>query len=235
MKSKAAKLEKSGSGAKVTVEANGKSEVIEAEIVLMAVGFKPNAKGIGLEEAGVKLDPLGHVLVDSRFRTNVPSVFGIGDVCGPPYLAHKANKEGEIAAEVIAGHKSERDWRGMPAAIFTDPEIATVGLSETEAKAQGKKIKIGKFPFAASGRAMAVSETEGFVKVIMDENDHQLLGVGIVGPEASDLISESALALEMTAYAEDVALTIHPHPTLGEGVMEAFKHAIGEAIHIMNK
>ena len=235
LKSKAAKLEKSGEAAKVTVETEGKTQVIDAEVVLMAVGFRPNAKRIGVEEAGVKLDQRGHVGVDSHFRTNVPTIFAIGDVSGPPYLAHKANKEGEIAAEVIAGRKSERDWRAMPAAIFTDPEIATVGLSETEAKAQGKKIKIGKFPFAASGRAMAVSETEGFVKVIMDEMDHQVLGVGIVGPEASDLISESALALEMTAYVEDVALTVHPHPTLGEGVMEAFKHAIGEAVHIMNK
>ena len=150
LKSKAAKLEKSGSGAKVTVEANGKSEVFEAEVVLMAVGFKPSAKGIGLEEAGVKLDPRGHVLVDSRFRTRTfPRCLGSATSAAPPYLAHKATKEGEIAAEVIAGHKSERDWRGMPAAIFTDPEIATVGLSETEAKAQGKKIKIGKFPLCS--------------------------------------------------------------------------------------
>ena len=221
LKSKASGMKKTKSGATVTVETDGKSQDIDAEVVLMAVGFKPNANGIGLEEAGVKLDDRGHVIVDDRFRTNVSTVFAIGDVCGPPYLAHKANKEGEITAEVIAGHKSERDWRGMPAAIFTHPEIATVGMTETEAKAQGKKVKIGKFPFAASGRAMAVSETDGFVKVIMDEADHQLLGVGIVGPEASDLISEAALALEMTAYVEDVALTIHPHPTLGEGVMEA--------------
>ena len=235
LKSKAVKLDKSGGRAKVTIETDGSQQVVEAEKVLVAVGFKPNSTGIGLEAAGVKLDDRGHIAVDDQMRTNVPSVFAIGDVAGMPYLAHKASKEGEIAAEVIAGHKAARDYRGMPAAIFTDPEIATVGMSEAEAKAQGKKVKIGKFPFAASGRAMAVSETDGFIKVIIDEADHQLLGVAIVGPEASDLISESALALEMCAFAEDVALTVHPHPTLGEGVMEAFKHALGEAVHIMNR
>ena len=235
LKSKAVKLEKSGGRAKVTVDTEGKQQVIEAEKVLVAVGFKPNSAGLGLENAGVKLDERGHIAIDEQMRSNVPSIYAIGDVAGMPYLAHKASKEGEIAAEVIADHKAAADYRGMPAAIFTDPEIATVGMSEAEAKAQGKKVKIGKFPFAASGRAMAVSETDGFIKVIIDEEDHQLLGVAIVGPEASDLISESALALEMCAFAEDVALTVHPHPTLGEGVMEAFKHALGEAVHVMNR
>jgi dihydrolipoamide dehydrogenase len=235
LKSKAVKLDKSDGGAKVTIDTEGQQEVVEAEKVLVAVGFKPNSAGIGLEGVGVKLDERGHVAIDDQMRTNVPSIFAIGDVAGMPYLAHKASKEGEIAAEVIAGHKSARDYRGMPAAIFTDPEIATVGMTESEAKAAGKKIKIGKFPFSVSGRAMAVSETDGFIKVIVDETDHQLLGVAIVGPEASNLISESALALEMCAFAEDVALTVHPHPTLGESVMEAFKHAVGEAIHIMNR
>ena len=235
LKSKATRLEKSGGKAKVTIETEGSEQVVEAEKVLVAVGFKPNSSGLGLDSVGVKLDDRGHVIVDEQMRTNVPSIFAIGDVAGMPYLAHKASKEGEIAAEVIAGHKSARDYRGMPAAIFTDPEIATVGLTESQAKAEGRKVKVGKFPFSASGRAMAVSETDGFIKVIVDEADHQLLGVAIVGPEASDLISESALALEMCAFAEDVALTVHPHPTLGEGVMEAFKHALGEAVHIMNR
>jgi dihydrolipoamide dehydrogenase len=235
LKSKAVKLEKIGGRAKVTIETDGKEQVVEAEKVLVAVGFKPNSAGLGLEGAGVKLDERGHIIIDDQMRTNVPSIYGIGDVAGMPYLAHKASKEGEIAAEVIAGHKSARDYRGMPAAIFTDPEIATVGMTEAQAKAEGKNVKVGKFPFAASGRAMAVSETDGFIKVIIDEADHQLLGVAIVGPEASDLISESALAIEMCAFAEDVALTVHPHPTLGEGVMEAFKHALGEAVHIMNR
>ena len=235
LESKAVSLDKAGGKAKVTIETGGKQKVVEADKVLVAVGFKPNSTGFGLEDLGVKLDERGHIAVDAQMRTNVPSIFAIGDVAGMPYLAHKASKEGEIAAEVLAGHKAAADYRGMPAAIFTEPEIATVGLTENEAKAQGKKVKIGKFPFAASGRAMAVSETDGFIKVIIDENDHQLLGVAIVGPEASDLISESALAMEMCAFAEDVALTVHPHPTLGEGVMEAFKHALGEAVHIMNR
>ena len=235
LKSKAKSIKVSKGQATLVVETPDGEKTIEADKVLMAIGFKPNTQGLDIEKAGVKLDERGHVKVDGRFRTNVPSIYGIGDVCGAPYLAHKANKEGEIAAEVIAGHNSEKDWRGMPAAIFTHPEIATVGISETQAKAEGRKIKIGKFPFAASGRAMAVSETDGFVKVIVDEKDNELLGVGIVGPEASDLIGEAAVALEMCAYAEDVALTVHPHPTLSEGVMEGFKHAIGEAIHIMNK
>lgn len=235
LKSKATKLEKSDGKANVTIDTGGKLQVVEAEKVLVAVGFKPNSSGLGLEGLGVKLDERGHIAVDDQMRTNVPSIFAIGDVAGMPYLAHKASKEGEIAAEVIAGHKAGRDYRGMPAAIFTDPEIATVGMTENQAKAQGRKVKVGKFPFSASGRAMAVSETDGFIKVIVDEADHQLLGVAIVGPEASDLISESALAIEMCAFAEDVALTVHPHPTLGEGVMEAFKHALGEAVHIMNR
>jgi len=235
LKTKAAGCKLVGDGAIVTVETDGKPREIECDKVLVAVGFKPNSAGLGLDAVGVKLDGRGHVLIDEQFRTNVPSIYGIGDVCGAPYLAHKASKEGEIAAEVIAGHKAARDWRAMPAAIFTDPEIATVGLSETEAKAKGRNIKIGKFPFSASGRAMAVSETDGFVKSIIDAETGEVLGVGIVGPEASDLISEAALAIEMCAFAEDVALTVHPHPTLSETMMESFKHALGEAVHMMNK
>jgi len=232
---KAQSLKKTKKGATLTIDKGGKTQEIKAEKVLVAVGFKPRSADVGLAAAGVKTDARGHITHDAQMRTNVPTIFAVGDVSGAPYLAHKASKEGEIAAEVIAGHQSAADYRGMPAAIFTHPEIATVGLSEAAAKAQGIEVKVGKFPFAASGRAMAVRETDGFIKVIIDKKDHQLLGVGIVGPEASDLISEAALALEMCAYAEDVALTIHPHPTLGEGVMEAFKAALGEAIHIMNR
>ncbi|MCX7807607.1 MAG: FAD-dependent oxidoreductase, partial [Deltaproteobacteria bacterium] len=213
----------------------GRVREVMAERVLVAVGFRPASKGIGLEELGVRLDAKGHIIVNDRMETNVSGIYAIGDVVGGGYLAHKASKEGEIAAEVIAGHKSARDWRAMPAAIFTEPEIATVGLSEREAQAQGRKVRIGKFPFSASGRAMAVGQTEGFVKTVVDADTHEVLGVGIVGPEASDLISEATLAIEMCAHAEDVALTVHPHPTLGEAVMESFKHALGEAIHIANR
>jgi dihydrolipoamide dehydrogenase len=234
-KAKAKSCVVKGDKATVTVEHGGKDRTIEADNVLVAVGFRPNSKGLGLEEVGVKMDERGHILTNEFLQTSVPSIYAIGDVSGPPYLAHKATKEGEIAAEIIAGHKAARDWRVMPAAIFTDPEIATAGLREKEAKAQGREIKIGKFPFSVSGRAMAVSETEGFIKTIIDAKTNEVLGVGIVGPEASDLISEATLAIEMCAFAEDVGLTIHPHPTLGEGMMESFKHALGEAVHIMNK
>jgi len=137
--------------------------------------------------------------------------------------------------EGIAGHNAARDWRALPSAIFTDPEVATVGLTETQAKAQGREVKVGKFPYGASGRAMAVFETDGFVKVVVDANDHQVLGMTMVGPEASELIAEGALAMEMCAYAEDVGLTIHTHPTLAEATMEAFKGALGEAVHVMNR
>ena len=235
VKAKAKSCTVKGDKAKVVVEHNGKERTLDADIVLVAVGFKPNSKGLGLEEAGVKLDERGHVITNELLQTNVPSIYAIGDVSGPPYLAHKATKEGEIAAEVIAGHKSARDWRVMPAAIFTDPEIATAGLREKEAKAQGLDVKIGKFPFSVSGRAQAISETDGFIKAIIDAKTHEVLGVAIVGPEASDIISEAALAIEMCAFAEDVGLTIHPHPTLGEAVMEAFKHSLGEAVHILNR
>jgi dihydrolipoamide dehydrogenase len=165
----------------------------------------------------------------------VKGIYAVGDVARPPYLAHKATREGEVAAEVIAGHKSAADWRAMPAAVFTDPEIAVVGLTEQEAAEQGREVLVGKFPFAASGRAMSVLETDGFVKVLADKDNHEVLGVAIVGPEASDLIAEATLGIEMSAFVEDVALTVHTHPTLAESTMEAFKHSIGEAIHIMNR
>ncbi|MET0340565.1 MAG: dihydrolipoyl dehydrogenase [Polyangiales bacterium] len=234
-KAKAKSCTVKGGKAKVVVEHGGKERSIDADVVLVAVGFRPNSKGLGLEEAGVKLDQRGHVLTNELIQTNVPSIYAVGDVSGPPYLAHKATKEGEIAAEVIAGHKAARDWRAMPAAIFTDPEIATAGLREKEARAQGREIKVGKFPFAVNGRAMALDETDGFVKTILDAKTNEVLGVGVVGPEASDIISEAALAIEMCAFGEDVGLTVHPHPTLGEGMMESFKHALGEAVHILNK
>lgn len=235
LEAKASGCEVKGNKATLTVEHGGEKKTLEADCVLVAVGFRPNSGSLGLDKAGVKTDDRGHIQVGDTFQTNVPSVYAIGDVCGPPYLAHKASKEGEIAVEVIAGHKAARDWRAMPAAIFTDPEIATVGLSEAKAKEEGRKVKVGKFPFAVSGRAMSVSETDGFIKTIVDAESHEVLGVGIVGHEASDLINEAALGIEMCAFAEDIALTIHPHPTLGEGVMESFKHALGEAVHIMNR
>jgi dihydrolipoamide dehydrogenase len=225
---------------RVSLDVQGAAQTLDVDAVLVAVGMRPNSEGLGLDRVGVALDKRGHVVIDDTCRTNVPGVYAIGDVTGGPYLAHKASKEGEICAEVLAGHHSARDWRAMPAATFTHPEIASVGLFEREAREKGLDISVGKFPFAASGRAMAVLETEGFVKVIAQKvgpgpKDRKIIGVHIVGPEASDLISEAALALEMDAYVEDVGLTIHPHPTLGETVMEAAKAAIGEAVHTLNR
>jgi dihydrolipoamide dehydrogenase len=235
VKAKAKSCTVKGDKASVVVEVGGKERTIETDVVLVAVGFKPNSKSLGLEQVGVELDQRGHVLTNEFLQTNVKSIYAVGDVSGPPYLAHKATKEGEIAAEIIAGHKAARDWRVMPAAIFTEPEIATAGIREKEAKEKGIAVKIGKFPFSVSGRAMALSETDGFIKAIIDAKTNEVLGVGIVGPEASDIISEASLAIEMCAFAEDVGLTIHPHPTLGEAMMESFKAALGEAVHIMNK
>jgi dihydrolipoamide dehydrogenase len=212
----------------------GKFDTIVCDTVLVAVGMRPNGAGLGLEEVGVKVER-GFVPSDKFARTNVPSIFAIGDVSGHPMLAHKASKEGEVAAEVIAGHKAAKDWVGIPGAIFTDPEVAVVGLTEEQAKQKGIDVRIGKFPFAALGRAMAVNETDGFFKVVSDKATHKVLGVHIVGPSATDLISEGALALEMHAFLEDIGLTIHPHPTLGEGMMEASMHGLGHAIHVLNR
>ncbi|MCC7538582.1 MAG: dihydrolipoyl dehydrogenase [Deltaproteobacteria bacterium] len=235
LKAKAKECKIAEGRATVYVEHEGTTKMLSCDNVLVAVGFKPNSREIGLEALGVKLDERGFVATDEQGRTNVPSIFAIGDVAASPFLAHKASKEGEIAAEAIAGQRTAKDWRGMPAAIFTDPEIASVGLSETEAKKRGVDYKIGKFPFSALGRAMAVMETDGFVKVVIDAKSHEVLGVHIVGPEASDLIAEAALAVEMCAFAEDVGLTVHAHPTLAEAMMEAANAAVGHAIHMINR
>jgi len=219
----------------VRAEVGGQMKEYPADVILVAVGRRPVAKGFGLERLGVALDERGFIKVDARQQTNVAKVYAVGDVAGQPMLAHKASHEGEVVAEVIAGKATVNDARTIPNVVFTEPEIASTGLGEKEAKEAGYAIEVGKFPFAASGRAMAIDETQGFVKVIIDKSDNRILGIHIVGPEASDLISEGALAIEMGAFAEDLALTIHPHPTLGEAVMEAAKHSIGEAIHIGNR
>lgn len=235
LQSKATGCSIDGAQAKVYLKQSGQERELTADKVLVAVGFQPNFEAMGLEPLAIALDARGHVKTDNCFRTTQPTIFAIGDLCGPPYLAHKASKEGEIAAEVIAGMKSERDWRALVAAFFTDPEVATVGLSENQAKQQGRKVKIGKFPFSASGKAKTANETDGFVKTIVDADQGQVLGVGIVGPHATDLIGEAALSIEMCAVAEDVAGTVHPHPTLCEAIMESFKNVDGAAIHIVNR
>jgi dihydrolipoamide dehydrogenase len=227
--------DKAGGAVRVKLKTKTGTERVECDQVLVAVGMKPRSRDIGLEALGVQIDPRGFVTTDDRCQTNVPGVYAIGDVSGPPMLAHKATKEGEVCAEIIAGHKAGKDWTSIPGIIFTDPEIATAGINEAEAKAQGFEVKLGKFPFSALGRAMSIRETEGFVKVVTDAKTKRVLGVTVVGPSASDLISEAMLAVEMTASAEDLALTIHPHPTLGEAMMEAGAAAIGQAIHIANR
>lgn len=218
----------------VNVESEGKADTVVCDLVLVAVGMRPVSGGIGLEEVGVKIER-GFVPTDKFGRTNVPHIYAIGDVSGQPMLAHKASKEGEVVAEVIAGHKAAKDWVGIPGAIFTDPEVATVGLTETQAKEKGVDYKIGKFPFSALARALSVNQADGFIKIVSDAKTNEVLGVHIVGPSATDLISEGALAVEMHAFLEDIGLTIHPHPTLGEGIMEAAMHGLGHAIHTGNR
>jgi dihydrolipoamide dehydrogenase len=230
---KAKGFERKGGALVVHAEVDGKPLDVECDKILVAVGFRPNSEGVGLEKVGVKIGPKGFVEVNEQFRTSVPSIFAIGDLASAPFLAHKASKEGEIAAEVIAGMKSAKDWVALPGAIFTDPEIGAVGLSEEEARKQGFDPIVGKFAFGALGRALAIAHTEGFVKVVGDRSTKLLLGVTMCGPEAADLVAEAALALEMGAYLEDVALTIHAHPTLPEAFMEACKTALGEPIHML--
>jgi len=218
----------------VTVTTGDGEAAIDADNVLVAVGRRPNFENLGLEALGVKIEN-GFIAVDRRQRTNVPGIYAIGDVAGQPMLAHKASKEAEVAAEVIAGHKAEMDARCIPAVIFTDPEIASAGLTVEEAEKSGKKVKIGKFPFVALGRAIANADTDGFVKVVIDAESTEVLGIHAVGNGASDIIAEAALAIEMGALADDVGLTIHAHPTLPEAIMEACKASLGEAIHIQNR
>ncbi|MBV9251829.1 MAG: dihydrolipoyl dehydrogenase, partial [Acetobacteraceae bacterium] len=184
--------------------------------VLVAVGRRPNGRMIGAENAGVAVDERGFIAVDKQMRTNVPHVFAIGDIVGQPMLAHKAVHEGHVAAEAAAGRNSYFDAKVIPSVAYTDPEVAWVGMTENEAKARGIKYGKGSFPWAASGRSLSLGRDEGLTKVLFDEATDRILGCGIVGPNAGDLIAEAALAIEMGADAEDVALTIHPHPTLSE-------------------
>jgi len=233
---KAKSWEDKGDRAVLTVElADGKTATIDTDKILMSVGRRPNSENLGLEAAGVATDKRGYVIADDQLRTNVPGIYAIGDLIGGMMLAHKATKEGEVVAEVIAGHKAAFDVRTIPAVVFTDPEVASTGLTEDEAKAKGRKIKLGKFPFAALGRALSVNETDGFVKVIADADTGELLGVHIVGNGASDMIAEATLAIEMGAVADDLRLTIHAHPTMPEALMEAAAAAMGEAVHIINR
>ncbi|WP_133499263.1 dihydrolipoyl dehydrogenase [Cognatilysobacter terrigena] len=215
---KASGVEATKAGIKVTFEGEGAPQPTAYDRVLVAVGRSPNGAKIGAEAAGVQVTDRGFIPVDRQMRTNVPHIFAIGDVVGNPMLAHKATHEGKLGAEVAAGEKREWVARVIPSVAYTDPEIAWVGVTETEAKAKGLKVGVGKFPWAASGRAIGLGRTEGFTKLVFDEATHRVIGGGIVGVHAGDLIAEVALAIEMGAEVADIGMTIHPHPTLSESV-----------------
>ncbi len=214
---------------------DGEETAFEAGRILVTIGRRPYTDSLGLAGAGLQTTDRGFLEVDAQRRTVVSNIYAVGDVAGEPMLAHKASKEGIVVAEAIAGRQVEYNPRGVPAVIFTDPEIAYVGLSEEEAVEQGYEVAVGEFPFIASGRAAALGHTEGFVKVIGEEDSGALLGVQIVGPEASELIGEACLGLEMGVRLEELGSTMHPHPTLGEVVMEAAEVALGRAIHLPSK
>ena len=227
LKTKVTKLDAQKDGLKATFEGENAPAPQVYDRVLLAVGRRPNGKAIAAEAAGVAVNERGFIAVDKQQRTNVPHIFAIGDIVGEPMLAHKASYEGKIAAEVIAGHKAAFDARTIPSVAYTDPEISWMGLTETQAKAQGIDIEKASFPWAASGRARAMARDEGMTKLILDKKTRRLLGAGIVGPNAGELIAETVLALEMGADAADIALTIHSHPTLSETVMFAAEIAEG--------
>ncbi len=229
-------FEKKGSKIVVKAEVAGKVESFECDKIIVTVGRKPNSDEMGLKELKMAIDEKGFVLVDAKRRTNIPGIYAIGDIAGQPMLAHKASHEGVLVAENISGKNRAYDAKTVPAVIFTDPEIASAGMTESECREAGySSLKIGKFPFAANGKAVSLQATDGFVKIIADEATKIVLGVHIVGPQASNLISEAVLAIEMGATLEDIALSIHPHPTLGETMMEAAEATLGHAIHIIQK
>lgn len=214
------------------IDVGGTKKEIEATHILVSVGRKPNSDGIGIEKTGIKLDERGNILADRLSQTNIKGLYAIGDVAGAPQLAHRASMDGVLVAETIAGHVSYKDYKTVPWAVFSDPEIAVCGLTEKEATEKGFKVKVGKFPFAALGRSLTTNESDGFIKVVVDEKTEAILGTHVVGPEASNLVAESTLAIEMGACVEDIARTIHTHPTLPEGFMEAAEAALGRAVHI---
>lgn len=220
----------------VTIEVDGKEEKIPADKVLVSVGRRPNTDALALEKAGVQVGERGIIKVNDKGQTNVPHIYAIGDITPGPALAHKASKEGTVVAAVIAGDKgASLDYKALPWAIFTEPEVATVGLTEAQAREKGYEPVVAKFPYAALGRAKSTNSTEGFVKMVADKKTDLLLGVHIVGAEASNIIAEAALAIEMGATVKDLALTIHTHPTFPEGLMEAAEGIHGKMIHAVNK
>ena len=231
LRSKVAGVLKGNGVAKVEVSSPGGELSLEVDKILVSVGRRPRTDKMNLQGIGVRTDAGGFIYTDKRMRTNVDGVYAIGDVRGPPLLAHKAYKEGIVAAECIAGMPTVADWTVVPESVFCDPEVASVGLTEAKAVEAGYNVKKNRFQFAALGRALSAGEGEGFVKVVSKADDGLVLGVQIVGPDASNLISEVTLAIEMGATVEDIARTIHPHPTLPEAIMEAAESAAGRPIH----
>ncbi len=227
LKTRVTNIEPQASGLKVTFAGEQPPEPQIYDRVLLAVGRRPNGRDIGAENAGVNVNERGFIPVDKQLRTNVPHIFGIGDIVGEPMLAHKATHEGKLAAEIIAGHKAAFDARTIPSVAYTDPEIAWMGLTENEARKQGIDYEKASFPWAASGRAIAMGREEGMTKLLLDKNTRRILGAGMVGVNAGELIAETVLALEMGADMEDIGLTIHPHPTLSETVFFAAEIAEG--------
>jgi len=221
-------------GDKVTVEIekDGNTESLEADYVLVSVGRKPSLTGIDAAGLGLAVGKRGEITVDAQMRTNLPNVYAIGDAVGGKLLAHKAEEEGVIAAEVIAGHKVHMDYKSIPSVVYTWPEIASVGLTESEVKESGREYKVGKFPFTANGRARSMGEPTGFVKFVSDAKTDELLGCHMIGANVSELIAEVVLAFEYRGSSEDIGITVHSHPTLSEAVKEAALGVLGRTIHI---
>ena len=228
-----ASVKDEGNGIRATLKAqDGSTQERVFDRVLVSVGRKPNSEIPGLEKTQVKVGPKGFIQVNKQLQTDDPSIFAIGDVVGEPMLAHKASHEGRTAVEAIAGHKVAFEPNAIPAVVFTDPEVAWCGLTEIQAEKENREIKVAKFPWAASGRAITLDRPEGMTKLIIDPQTERVLGVGIVGVGAGEMIAEGVLAIEMAALAKDVALTIHPHPTLSETVMESAEVFYGTSTHI---
>jgi len=226
-------VETTPNGARVTVSADGQTQVLEAEQALVAIGFRPNSKGLGLEEVGVRLDARGFVEVDERMATSVPGIWAIGDVTGKLMLAHVASAQGIVCAEAIAGVETvSLDYRMMPRATYCQPQVASFGLTEAQARAEGYEVKVGRFPFQANGKALGLGESGGFVKIITDAKYGEILGAHMIGPEVTELLPELTLAQRMELTPAEIARNVHAHPTLSEVIMEAAHVAEGHAIHI---
>ena len=225
-------VEKKGGQVVVTAQKDGEAFKLKGDVLLVAIGRRPYADGLGLGEAGVDLDPQGRILVNQDFRTSVPSVYAIGDVIAGPMLAHKASEEGIAVAEKLAGRVSHITYEAIPWIVYTWPEIAWVGHGEEELKEQGRKYRVGSYPFMANPRAKTMGETDGMVKILADAGTDRLLGVLVIGPRASDIIAEAALAMEFGASAEDLARSVHAHPTLSEAIKEAALGVDKRAIHL---